>query len=165
MLVCEKNFKIYMNNNCKHLKQGFYGKITCKKKKRLISICDCKNCKFKEYENAIMYNNKRKITLKKKTYKQSKKEKTRFSIIYKDLTKCAKCGSTYNVQKNEVYEGSKRGISIKYGFVIPLCETCHNRFHSDRQFALYYKKMFQKEFEKTHTRDEFTSIFYRNYLD
>ena len=52
--------------------------------------------------------------IKKQTYKHSKKEKERFSIIYQDLTKfCVLgCESTYNIAKNEVYEGSKRGASI-----------------------------------------------------
>lgn len=152
-----------MNNKCKNLKQKMNKSLYCKKKKKIIKISECSNCKNKEYENAI-YSNERKITLKNETYKQSKKEKTRFSIIYKDLTKCAICSSKIGIEKNEIFEGAKRNISIKYGFVIPLCRKHHNEFHDNREFALKIKRQFQEEFEKTYTREEFLSIIHRNYL-
>lgn len=102
--------------------------------------------------------------MKIRTYKQTKREKERYSIIYKDLTKCALCPSKIGIEKNEVYEGAKRGASIKHGFVIPLCEIHHKKFHNNRKFALSIKRQFQEEFEKTHTREEFLSIIHRNYL-
>lgn len=102
--------------------------------------------------------------MKKRTNKQTKREKERFSIIYQDLTKCALCTSKSNIEKNEVFEGAKRGASIKHGFVIPLCKIHHKKFHNNREFALIIKRQFQKEFEKTHTREEFLSIIHRNYL-
>ena len=101
------------------------------------------------------------------SHKQSKKEKQRYSIIYKDLTKCCVEGCLtpyYNVEKNEVYEGAKRSASIKHGFVCPLCKIHHDQFHNDREFALIYKKMFQRKFEETHSREEFLRIIYCNYL-
>ena len=106
--------------------------------------------------------------MRKKTYKLAKLEKNRYSIIYDDLTKCCVPYCTtpyYNVSKNEVYEGGKRIASIKNGFVSIFCEEHHRRFHNDREFALYYKRLFQKEFEKNHTREEFIAIIHRNYLD
>ncbi len=102
--------------------------------------------------------------MKIRTYKQTKKERERYSIIYQDLTKCAKCPSTELADKNEVFEGAKRNASIKHGFIIPLCTKCHKKFHNNRDFALIIKRQFQEEFEKTHTREEFLSIIHRNYL-
>ena len=154
-----------MNNKCKYLKQKFNNKLECKIQNKIIKIYDCSNCKYKEYDNKKQCSLKKKTSLKNRTYKQIKKEKARFSIIYTDLTKCAKCSSKIKIEQNEVFEGAKRSISIKYGFVIPLCKTCHTRFHNDREFALSIKKHFQKEYEKEHTRDEFINIIHRNYLD
>ena len=53
---------------------------------------------------------------------------------------------------------------MKYGFVVPLCKTCHRRFHNDRDFALKYKRMFQKAYEQEHSHDEFMDLIHRNYI-
>lgn len=146
-------------NNCKNLKIKLNRQFECKKSKKIITLSECSNCPYKEYNN-IKVN-----PIRNYTKKRAKAEKERFSIIYQDLTKCAVCGSKQDhIDNNEVYEGAKRGVSMKYGFVIPLCFDCHKRFHNDHEFALIYKKRFQKEFEKTHTREEFLNIIHRNYL-
>ena len=147
-----------MINKCKNLrhrnKKGkIYGYCVLLKKEVPI-FCKCDDIKYKEQKE-----------LKKSTYKRSKKEKERFSVIYQDLTKCAECNSKIgHIDKNEVYEGSNRSISIEYGFVVPLCHTCHKRFHNDREFALKYKKMFQRAYEQEHSHDEFMELIHRNYL-
>lgn len=167
-------------NNCKYLKQKLNRTLECKKQNKIINIRECNGCKYRKYTTSchqlnkcrqkspkiVSLSNNRQI--KKRTYKQSKKEKERYSIIYQDLSKCCVNGCLtpyYNVEKNEVYEGAKRGASIKYGFVCPLCKNHHDQFHNDRNFALYYKKMFQKEFEKKHSKQEFINIIHCNYLD
>ena len=91
-------------------------------------------------------------------------EKNRWSILYNDLTKCAICGTTFGIEKNEVFEGAKRNNSMIYGFVIPLCQYHHRLFHNNRDFSLPIKQRFQKEFLKTHSLDDFLSIIHRNYL-
>ena len=123
-------------------------------KKEVPIYCKCNNIEYKEVK-----------TIKKATYKRIKKEKERFSIIYQDLSKCAECGSKIgHIDKNEVYEGSKRNVSMEYGFVVPFCHKCHERFHNDRTFALKYKRMFQIAYEKNHSRNEFLILIHRNYL-
>lgn len=102
--------------------------------------------------------------MKSKSKKLSKLERNRYSIIYKDLTKCCNCRSTYNIQKNEVFEGAYRKTSMKLGMVVPFCDKCHKRFHRDREFNLKYKAMFQKEYMKDHSLDEFISIFKQDYV-
>ena len=142
-----KNFKI------RHKKYKMYFYCTLLKKE--IQDSDCVNCKEKEYKH---YN-----ALKNRTYKQSKKEKNRFSIIYHNLDKCCVC-SSYTTELNEVFEGAYRQTSIKYGMVMPLCRKCHKRFHDDRLFNLYYKKKFQIEFEKIYSHEEFMNIFKIDYI-
>lgn len=135
-------------------KKQFY--IYCKVKKKEISYGECRLCNKKEYKQ---YN-----PIKKRTSKQAKVERERFSIIYSDLTKCCKCGSKIGIQKNEVFEGAYRQISMRLGMIAPFCESCHDRFHNDIMFNLYYKVMFQKEYMKTHSLEDFISIFKQDYI-
>lgn len=90
-------------------------------------------------------------------------ERMRFSILTKDLTKCYVCLAPKD-DIHEVYEGARRIASMKYGCCLPVCRQCHRRFHSDRQFALIYKRMFQIEFEKIYSKDKFIEVFKRSYL-
>lgn len=112
----------------------------------------------------MLLNIKNKKTLKSRTNRQAKREKERFSIIYRDLTKCCNCGSKIGIEKNEVFEGSYRQISIRYGMVCPFCKTCHTQFHNDIMLNLFYKVMFEKEFLKTHSKEEFIKIFGQDYI-
>ena len=146
-----------MNNKCKYLKQRqkdykWYG--YCTKKKEIVPLF-CKECNNIEY--------KEKKTLKLRTNKQSKREKERFSIIYPDLTKCCNCGSKTGIEKNEVFEGAYRQISIRLGMVCPFCKKCHDVFHNDIMFNLFYKVMFEKEYLKSHTKEEFIANFGQDY--
>ena len=135
-------------------KYQYYG--YCTKFKKEVSLY-CKECK-----GNIEY--KEQKTLKSHTNKQAKREKERFSIIYRDLTKCCNCGSKIDIEKNEVFEGSYRQTSIRYGMVCPFCQTCHSQFHNDIMFNLFYKVMFEKEFLKTHSKEEFIKIFGQDYI-
>lgn len=90
-------------------------------------------------------------------------ERKRFSILTEDLQHCYICGRTKN-HIHEIYEGSKRKASMEYGCCLPVCRACHQKFHNDREFALYYKKIFQKKFAKQYPNIDFISIFYKNYL-
>ena len=128
----------------------------CRSLKKKITLSCCRECNNKEY--------KQYSTMRLRTNKQAKREKERFSIIYPDLTKCCNCGSKTGIEKNEVFEGSYRQASIKYGMVCPFCKTCHSQFHNDIMFNLFYKVMFEKEFLKTHSKEEFIKIFGQDYI-
>ena len=139
-----------MYYKCKYLKQRqknykWYG--YCTKRRKIVPLF-CKECDVVEYKE-----------LKSRTNRQAKREKERFSIIYRDLTKCCNCGSKIGIEKNEVFEGSYRQISIRYGMVCPFCKTCHTQFHNDIMLNLFYKVMFEKEFLKTHSKDSVKTIF------
>ena len=90
-------------------------------------------------------------------------ERNRFSILTTDMDHCYVCGA-YKQDIHEIYEGSKRIASMKNGCCLPVCRKCHQRFHNDRDFALVYKKLFQKKFEEVYPDVDFLSIFYKNYL-
>ena len=147
-----------MYYKCKYLKQRqknykWYG--YCTKRRKIVPLF-CKECDVVEY--------KEQKTLKSRTNRQAKREKERFSIIYRDLTKCCNCGSKIGIEKNEVFEGSYRQISIRYGMVCPFCKTCHTQFHNDIMLNLFYKVMFEKEFLKTHSKEEFIKTFGQDYI-
>ncbi len=139
-----------------------YFKIRSKKKKRYC-YCTLKNkeVSFSCYQECDKKEYKTYKPIKKRTYKQAKKEKERFSIIYSDLSKCCveDCNSAYKVSKNEVFEGAYRNRSIIYGAICPFCEDHHRKFHNDVSFNLKYKIMFQKELIKLYSRDWFIKTF------
>ena len=156
-----------MKCNFLKVKQKNYKKfIYCDKLKQEINFNNCKNCSYKEYKQ---YNH-----IKKRSNKLIRKEKERYSIIYTNLTKCCECGLnngdydtrinqyTY-ISKNEVFEGAYRSKSMQLGMITPFCIYCHDLFHNDIFFNLKYKTMFQKEYLKNHTIDEFINIFGQNY--
>lgn len=146
-------------SNCINLKQKLDRTLYCKKLKKSISINQCGDCLYKQFKEIKTLN-----TLKKISFRRNKAQKERFSIINHPLNKCAVCGSKNGVQLNEVYEGAKRSVSMKYGFVVPLCDKHHKKFHNDRSFAIPYKQAYQREFEKTHTHEEFMNLIHHNYL-
>jgi hypothetical protein len=147
-----------MNNNCINLKQGF-GKLKCTKLKKEITWSDCKNCEFKEYKK-VEYK-----PIKQRTYKQAKMEKDRFSILTKDLKHCYICKKPKE-DLHEIYIGSKRRTSIRYGLVLPLCRLHHSEMHNNSEMYLKWLKkgqlVFMKHYNKT--ADEFREIFGKNYL-
>lgn len=103
--------------------------------------------------------------MRTKSKKLSKLEKERFSVFYDDLSVCMNCGSTYRMTKHEIFEGRNRINSMKYGFVLPLCIRCHQELQEDITFNDKWKKKSQMYFEEhIGTRDDFLSIFRRNYL-
>lgn len=141
-----------------------YGYCTLLKKEVNLFNCKCSSITYKKIN-----------PIKSRTNKQAQKEKERFSIIYTDLTKCCECGlkagdfdtrlNLYTrIEKNEIFSGSYRSISMKDGMVAPLCIFCHKRFHKDIIFNLSYKVKFQKEYMKTHTLEEFITRYGQNYI-
>jgi len=126
----------------------------CTLKNRVIGI-ECEKCTLAEYRTYK--------PLKKATSSHSKADKERYSIIYRELDKCALCGSNYKLEKNEVFEGSYRQTSIRLGMVVPLCKAHHDLFHNDRYTNLFFKDMFQKEYLKSHTLNEFIKEFGMDY--
>ena len=90
--------------------------------------------------------------------------------IIQDQKRCYVTGSTDGLHKHHIYGAANRQISEDHGFFIYLrwdfhiADSPNKTPHNDRHTDLYYKRLCQKEFEKTHTREEFISLIGRNYL-
>lgn len=85
-------------------------------------------------------------------------------------SECFICGNP-DTERHHVFFGSKnRQISEKHGFVVDLCYIHHRGTYGvhgkyGHQLDLQLKQHCQREFEKTHTREEFIKLIGRNYLD
>lgn len=91
-------------------------------------------------------------------------ERKRKSVFFDDLSTCCYCGSTYQMTKHEIFEGRNRVNSMVYGFVLPLCLSCHRHLQENKLYNEKWKQKAQDYFEEyIGTREEFLDIFRRNY--
>lgn len=88
--------------------------------------------------------------------------------ILQDKKECFITHRTYGLHKHHIYGGANRRISEEHGFYIWLVPELHNMsnkgIHFNKDFDLRIKRLCQREFEKTHSRDEFMRLIGRNYL-
>lgn len=150
-------------NNCIYLKKK-KGKPFCKLLNKEIEFSQCRGCENKDYKPKKVYE------IKQRTYKQAKAEAKRFSILTDDLGHCIICGKS-PINIHEIFFGSNRQTSIKWGLVIPLCTSEHHKgnaegIHKDKDLDLIWKKQGQIAYMKHYNKnvDEFISIFGKNYL-
>ena len=139
--------------NCKNLKQKLNRTLFCKNKNKIIKICECNNCKYKEYK--IKSNNQ----IKKKSKNLNKLERNRASILT-ESNKCCKCPSKTDLTWHEVFRGRNRANSMKYG----LCLNCHEKYQEDTEFNDYWHQQAQLKFNEVYPDLDFLEIFKRNYL-
>ena len=149
--------------NCKNLKQKLNRKLYCNKLKRKIKISECNNCKYKEYKSGYSKKSPVMSGLKKRTSKQAKLERNRFSILTNDLEHCVICRAKKE-HLHEVCFGRNRGNSIKYGLVIPLCSLHHTEMHKNKEWQEYWHKKGQQAFIANYPDLDFINIFKINYL-
>jgi hypothetical protein len=98
--------------------------------------------------------------IKKRSSKQAKLERERDKGLIKK-GKCDYCGRYFDkLDPHEVYGGSNRKRSIKNKFVALLCRNCHD----DNKVLKELKVKYQKEYEKTHTREEFIKLIGKSYI-
>lgn len=99
-------------------------------------------------------------TIKKRSKKQDQLEKERDKNIKKSGV-CEYCKKhSDRLDPHEVYGGSNRKRSIENNFVALICRKCH---HNEKVIA-DLRIRYQKEFEKTHTREEFIKIIGKSYI-
>ncbi len=96
--------------------------------------------------------------MKYKTNKLRNLEKTRFSIITEVLSHCVECNKKAE-DINEIFMGRNRLNSIKFGLCIPLCRSCHTKYHKDRELQLKWMKIGLNKFLEDHTIEEFQENF------
>lgn len=98
--------------------------------------------------------------MKKKSNKLAKLERQRDKEIVKSGI-CEFCGKfSKRLDPHEVYGGSNRKRSIKHKFVKLLCRECHSNENIINQLRIDT----QKEFEKTHTKEEFIKLIGKSYI-
>ena len=90
--------------------------------------------------------------------------------ILQSEKKCFITGSTTGLQRHHIYGASNRNISEENGFWVWLRHDYHiadspNKTpHNCRMTDLRLKEMCQREYEKTHSREEFIKLIGRSYL-
>lgn len=89
--------------------------------------------------------------------------------ILQDEKKCFLCNTVFDLHDHHIFFGSaNRKISEANGFKVWLCAYHHNMsnysVHHDRKLDLLVKKVCQRKYEKTHSRDEFIKLIGRSYL-
>lgn len=98
--------------------------------------------------------------IKKKSKKLAKLERQRDKDIVKEGI-CEFCGKySKRLDPHEIFGGSNRKRSIKHKFVKLICPECHSNEAIINQLRIYT----QKEYEKTHTRQEFIDLIGKNYI-
>ena len=105
---------------------------------------------------------KKEVTeIKKKSSKLAKLERQRDKELIKTGI-CECCGKVCKkLDPHEVYGGSNRKRSIKNKFIKLLCRECH----SNEKVIAQLRIDTQKEYEETHTREEFIKLIGKSYLD
>lgn len=92
--------------------------------------------------------------LRKRSKKLAKLERQRDKEIIKEGL-CEFCGKySKRLDPHEIYGGSNRKRSIEHKFLKLLCRKCHD----DKDVIKQLKIEAQKEYEKTHTRQEFINL-------
>lgn len=142
------NCKYYRTRTKKYQKYGY-----CTKYKKEVSLF-CKGCEEIEYKEYKSIN--------KRTTKQAKVERNRFSLFTSNLNICIVC-SNPKEHLHEVFFGSNRQVSMKYGLVIPVCFKCHRMIHNDSDLQDMWHIRGQELFEKVYPSLDFVSIFGKNY--
>lgn len=89
------------------------------------------------------------------------------SIIQTDMSRCYVCGCPKECI-HEVFFGSNRNNSIKYGCYVALCNKHHNMssqgVHFDKILDNYIKAETQEAFERIYGHDKFMAIFHKSYI-
>lgn len=80
-------------------------------------------------------------------------------------------GECYNIERHHVFEGRQgfKKVSEEYGYIIPMnCRLHPNGVFADgvesKKLDLELKQLCQKDFERSHTREEFIQTFGKSYL-
>ena len=142
---------------CKHLKirsKKYKYFNYCSVLKKEIQYSNCKNCEYKEYKNYK--------PLRKKSSKQTKLERTRFSLFTDNLSECYFCDNPKN-DMHEIFSGRNRTASMKYGLCLPLCRSCHIKYQNDPLFNEIWHIRGQIKFEEVYPDLEFIKLFGKNY--
>ena len=110
-----------------------------------------------------------------KTPAKKKRRSHPKSIMYQLPGTCYLCVHLNNditckrgLHKHHIYDGPNRKISEENGFTVKLCPYHHEfspaAVHVNVTYMRYLQEACQREYEKTHTREEFMALIGRNYI-
>ena len=104
--------------------------------------------------------------MRKKSPKLRQLEKNRKSLLTNDLDTCFICGAEKQ-SIHEIYEGSSRINSMKYGCCIPLCNRCHFMIQNNIKLYMPLKELMCIEFMYYYDKsfEEFQKIFHVKHLE
>ena len=78
---------------------------------------------------------------------------------------CQKHGPT---ERHHIFSGPYRKKSEAHGFVVDLCHWCHNEppkgVHFNKAERDRLKRIAQRKYEHTYTREQFIAEFGKNYI-
>lgn len=93
-----------------------------------------------------------------------------WSVFTEDMEHCYFTGTPY-CHRHHIFYGTRRKISERYGYVIPIAIYLHemapNSVHEspNKELDLKLKRMAQKHFEEHHgSREDFREIFGKSYM-
>lgn len=107
--------------------------------------------------------NQKTAEIKKKSKKLAKLERNRFSIITDDLEHCYICKQA-KWDLHEIFGGSNRQTSMRYGLVIPVCRKCHEMIPKSKTLTENLYKVAKKELKKHYKTENFVQLFGKSYL-
>lgn len=148
--------------NCKFLKirsRKYERYVYCSndKIKKRIEFKNCIDCKYKEYKPIK--------EIKKKSNKLKKLESKRFSILTDNMQLCYICQKRKKDDLHEIFEGSNRQTSMKFGLVIPVCRKCHDLWKIDKELKKKIRKEAKEKFYKLYSEEKFLKEFGKFYID
>ncbi len=90
--------------------------------------------------------------------------------ILQDKKECWETRDINNLHVHHIYYGTaNRKVSDKHGFWVWLRADWHNMsdygVHFNPEFDLYLKRICQRAYEETHSREDFIRLIGRDYLD
>ena len=111
----------------------------------------------------------------KPTYKKKKKPKN--NPVPTENCNCALCGEWKLCETHEVYNGNpNRQISIKNGYQVKLCKTCHIDVTENREYTLEWQELWKNLYQQmqesawktqgiscSEARDKWLELIGRNY--
>ena len=155
-----KELRLDMMNKCKYItirSKNYEKYFYCRLNKKIINYTtECIKC--------VKNEPRKNKGINKKTSKQIKLEKSRYSILTDDLEHCYICRfqgkKVLRDDLHEVYEGANRKRSILNGLVVPLCR----KHHQNEEILSELKVATQQKYEGNHTRDEFIKLIGKSYI-
>ena len=153
MEVIRMNKCKYLAIRTKNYEKYFY----CRLNKKIINYTtECVKC--------VKNEPRKNKSINRKTSKQIKLEKSRYSILTNDLDHCYICRfqgkKVLRDDLHEVYGGINRKRSILNGLVVPLCR----KHHQNEEILSELKVATQQKYEVNHTRDEFIKLIGKSYI-